>query len=110
MPVTFVAWHDVVVIAVDHKPKISTNLKRLRNIEATGRVALLVDEYDDTDWTRLWWVRVDGTARVIEDEAERSPLTERLRERYQQYRENPPSGPVIYVSIDAVRGWAYQSR
>lgn len=107
VPVTFAASTDTVVIAVDHKPKSTKSLKRLRNIKATGRVSLLVDEYDD-DWSRLWWVRVDGTAHVIENEPERTRLAERLRDRYEQYREQLPSGPVIRVTIDVVRGWSYQ--
>jgi PPOX class probable F420-dependent enzyme len=109
VPVTFAAWDDIVIVAVDHKPKTTTNLKRLRNIKATGRVSLLADEYDDVDWSRLWWVRVDGTARVIDEESERSKLAERLQPRYRQYRTNPPGGPVIYVTVDAVHGWAYGS-
>lgn len=109
VPVTFATWDDVVVIAVDHKPKTTTNLQRLRNIKATGRVSLLADEYDDNDWSRLWWVRVDGAAHVIEDEPDRSQLADRLRDRYEQYRETPPTGPVIRVTIEAVGGWAYRS-
>lgn len=109
VPVTFATWDRVVVIAIDHKPKTTTNLKRLRNIKANSRVSLLVDEYDDADWSRLWWVRVDGLARVIEDETERLPLAGRLQERYEQYRENLPAGPVIHVSIESVHGWAYQA-
>lgn len=109
VPVTFATWDDVVVIAVDHKPKTTTNLKRLRNIRATGRVSLLADEYDDDDWSQLWWVRVDGTAQVIEDEPDRSQMADRLRDRYEQYRETPPAGPVIRLAIEAVHGWAYRS-
>lgn len=109
VPVTFISWGDVVVIAVDHKPKTTNNLKRLRNIKATGRASLLVDEYNDSDWTQLWWVRVDGRARVIDAEPDRSRLAERLSSRYEQYREQPPAGPVIRVEIQSVHGWAYQS-
>ena len=38
----------------------TTSLRRLDNVRAHPAVSLLVDHYDD-DWTRLWWVRVDGT-------------------------------------------------
>ncbi|GAB3449457.1 TIGR03668 family PPOX class F420-dependent oxidoreductase [Actinophytocola sediminis] len=109
VPVTFAAVADTVVIAVDHKPKTTTNLKRLRNISATGRVSLLVDEYDDHDWSRLWWVRVDGVAQVVEDEPERSRLADRLGEKYQQYRQRPPTGAVIRVAVQTVRGWSAQA-
>jgi PPOX class probable F420-dependent enzyme len=108
VPVTFAAWDDTVVTAVDHKPKTTRDLKRLRNVEATGRVSLLVDEYDDRDWSRLWWVRVDGTARVVSAEPERTVLASRIGARYAQYAETPPMGPVIRVSIEVVRGWAYE--
>ncbi|MCF3960904.1 TIGR03668 family PPOX class F420-dependent oxidoreductase [Streptomyces fuscigenes] len=53
-----------IAIAVDHKPKRHRNLRRLRNIEERPRVCVLADEYSD-DWERLWWVRADGTARVL---------------------------------------------
>lgn len=106
VPVTFAAWATTVVIAIDHKPKTTLNLKRLRNIRATGRVSLLVDEYDE-DWSRLWWVRVDGTAEVVETEPARSELVTRLRAKYVQYQDNPPEGPVIRVSVDTVSGWRH---
>jgi PPOX class probable F420-dependent enzyme len=108
VPVTFALWGDVIVIAIDHKPKATTNLKRLRNIKETGCVSLLADDYDDQDWSRLWWVRVDGTARLVEDEWERGEPVARLCEKYAQYRETPPAGPVIWVSIDALTGWSYR--
>lgn len=109
VPVTFALWSDVVAIAVDHKPKGTTNLKRLRNIMETGRVSLLADEYDDRDWSRLWWVRVDGAARIIGDKRERADPIQRLCAKYVQYRERPPAGPVIWVDIDALTGWAYRA-
>ncbi|GAA3437308.1 hypothetical protein GCM10018954_069220 [Kutzneria kofuensis] len=56
VPVTFAVHDDTVVIAVDHKPKTTTNLRRLRNIRENGQVSLLVDHYDE-DWRQLWWVR-----------------------------------------------------
>ena len=69
VPVTFVldsqpGRGDRVYTAVDHKPKTTTRLQRLRNIEAHPQVALLADHYAD-DWSRLWWVRADGAATVL---------------------------------------------
>jgi PPOX class probable F420-dependent enzyme len=110
VPVTFaVCDDDVVLIAVDHKPKTTTNLKRLRNIKANRHVALLVDEYDDADWTRLWWVRVDGSATVFEDLRPHTDRLEVLRQKYRQYEDHPPTGPLIWIDITAVHGWAYGS-
>jgi PPOX class probable F420-dependent enzyme len=108
VPVTFAldAPGDSIVIVVDHKPKRTTDLKRLRNMRGNPRVAVLADHYED-DWTRLWWVRADGLARVIEDEAGRAEPVGRLRAKYPQYRETVPTGPVIAIAITAVSGWSY---
>jgi len=65
VPVCFALDGDVVVSVVDDKPKRSTRLRRFDNVRANPAVSLMVDHYDD-DWTQLWWVRVDGTARVLE--------------------------------------------
>jgi PPOX class probable F420-dependent enzyme len=106
VPVTFAVAGDSLVIAVDHKPKRTLDLKRLRNIRANPRVAVLADHYDD-DWTRLWWVRADGAAAVVTDDAGRAEPVARLSAKYPQYRERPPEGPVIAIAIDAVSGWSY---
>src|SRR6266705_3379607 len=57
---------DVLYFAVDSKPKHSRDLKRLRNIAGNPSVSVLVDHYVE-DWSRLWWVRIDGSARIISD-------------------------------------------
>ena len=100
VPVTFAVDGDTVVIAVDHKPKRTTDLKRLRNIAAQPRVSLLADHYDE-DWDQLWWVRADGRARV----ADTGPV-DLLVAKYPQYTGRPPAGPVIVVEIELWRGWA----
>ncbi len=104
VPVTFVVRGDTVAIAVDHKPKTTTELRRLRNIEANPRVCLLADDYDE-DWDRLWWVRADGTARVLRDAGRAEPAG-LLAAKYPQYAGRPPGGPVILVDVTAWRGWA----
>jgi PPOX class probable F420-dependent enzyme len=104
VPVTFALRGDRIVLAVDHKPKRTTELARLRNIEADPRVSLLADHYDD-DWDRLWWVRADGTARVLRDAGRAEPV-EWLVARYPQYADRPPAGPVIVVDVGKWRGWA----
>lgn len=112
VPVTF-GFVDpaTVVFAVDHKPKTSDRLRRLANIAVNPRVSLLVDEYADDDWTRLWWVRADGRARVVEpphDDHDRAVSS--LVKRYPQYAERPPVGPAIVVAVDRWSGWAYADR
>ncbi len=107
VPVTFAATTDTVLTAIDHKPKTTTNLKRLTNIRATGKVSLLADDYNDQDWTQLWWVRLDGTAEVVEAEPTRTELAEQLVTKYSQYRDTPPTGPVIRIKIKKIRSWTH---
>ena len=65
-------------------------LRRLDNIAANPAVCLLVDHYED-DWSRLWWVRFDGLARVLEDGPEHaSAIAAPLR----QVRAVPRHSPV----------------
>jgi PPOX class probable F420-dependent enzyme len=105
VPVVFAVDGDTVVIAIDHKPKARRDVRRLANIRANPAVSLLVDHYDE-DWTTLWWVRVDGTAEVVEDAAAMAGPIDLLLAKYPQYREIRPAGPVIAVRIDRWRGWA----
>jgi PPOX class probable F420-dependent enzyme len=89
---------------VDEKPKRSRRLQRLRNIETNPSVAILVDQYGD-DWGRLWWVRADGTGRVVRSRSERVAVLDALRAKYPQYAIAPPAGPVVAVDIERVTGW-----
>lgn len=109
VPVTFAAGDDSIVIAIDDKPKRTTDLKRLRNIRANSRVAVLADHYEDA-WERLWWVRADGIARIVEAGEEHDAAVRRLVERYRQYREHPPEGPVITIAVTAWSGWSYSDQ
>src|SRR2546428_8590138 len=107
-PITFAGDGDTIYFAVDAKPKRTTDLKRLRNIAASPSVSVLVDHYED-DWTRLWWVRVDGTARLLADGAQAVRATDLLAARYPQYRRARPGGPVVAISIDRISGWSSEA-
>jgi PPOX class probable F420-dependent enzyme len=90
--------------AVDHKPKRSVDLKRIRNLETNPAVEFVVDGYDE-DWGRLWWVRCSGTARVVESETERRSALQALEENYPQYAVDGPDGPVVAIDIETCEGW-----
>ncbi|HET6503000.1 MAG TPA: TIGR03668 family PPOX class F420-dependent oxidoreductase [Amycolatopsis sp.] len=105
VPVTFAVHDDEIVFAVDHKPKTTRNLRRLRNIAANPAVGFLADGYDE-DWTRLWWVRADGFATVVTDSADRAAPVNWLCAKYRQYADRPPEGPVVRTTVTAWRGWA----
>jgi PPOX class probable F420-dependent enzyme len=107
VPVVFALdteFPDTVYTAVDAKPKSTQRLRRLANIEANPQVSLLVDEYAD-DWTRLWWVRVDGVAAIHRDGAVMYTGHRYLRAKYPQYQSVPLDGPVIAVAVSRWSGW-----
>jgi len=107
VPIVFVLVGETIYSAVDAKPKTTTALRRLENARAHPRVSVLADHYDDTDWAALWWVRADGTARVLEvDDAEAARAIDELAERYAQHREHRPGGPVLAVDVDRWIGWS----
>jgi PPOX class probable F420-dependent enzyme len=97
---------DTIYSAVDAKPKRSTSLRRLANIAANPRVAILVDHYED-DWHALWWVRADGSGRVLDaDTPEGRDAIARLMARYPQYRKQPPQGPVVAIDVTRWSSWS----
>ena len=105
VPVTFAAAGDRIYTAVDAKPKTTRDLRRLRNIRENPLVAVLADHYDE-DWSRLWWVRADGHASIMDAPGDMAGPIRLLTEQYPQYRRSPPAGPVICVAVDRWAGWA----
>lgn len=111
VPVTFAVHpedepgdgEDLIVTAVDHKPKSTPALRRLRNITENPEVSLLADEYDD-DWSRLWWARADGRAELGEA-AGHPGLVAALVSKYSQYGERSPAGTLIIVRVHRWSGW-----
>jgi PPOX class probable F420-dependent enzyme len=103
--VTFAVEGDTIYTAVDQKPKSGANLKRLRNIAENPWVTMLADHYSD-DWDTLWWVRADGQAEVLADQPRMAAPLNLLAEWYWQYRQAPPTGPVIAISVERWSGWS----
>jgi PPOX class probable F420-dependent enzyme len=102
--ITFAVLGDAVVHMIDDKPKTTRRLQRLANVEATPRASMLVDGYDE-DWSKLWWVRVDGGVSVATSGGTWESARSSLGEKYPQYRTSPPSGPAILLAIDRVTHW-----
>jgi len=101
----FVVEGDRVWTAIDAKPKSGAPLQRLANVRANPRASLLVDHYEEA-WEALWWVRVDGTAAVLESGNEEERAIAALTARYAQYVRAPPGGPVIEIAIERITGWS----
>ena len=102
VPVTFAVLGSRIVFVVDDKPKSTTRLRRLDNIVTHPGVCLLADVYDD-DWSRLWWVRADGMASVLEQD---DAAIDALAARYPAYRQRRPRGPVVSIEVAVWTGWA----
>jgi PPOX class probable F420-dependent enzyme len=103
--VTFAVEGDMIYTAVDQKPKSGTDLKRLRNVGENPQVSMLADEYSD-DWGALWWARADGRAVILGDQRQMAEPLRLLTNRYWQYREAPPTGPVLAVTVERWSGWS----
>jgi len=106
VPIVFALAGSTIYSAVDAKPKRTRSLRRLANVEANPRVAVLADHYE-RDWHALWWVRADGNARVLEggDDESRAAL-DLLAARYPQYRARRPAGPVLAIDVERWSGWS----
>jgi PPOX class probable F420-dependent enzyme len=104
VPVTFAVHGEVVVFAVDHKPKTTTSLRRLANIAENPAVCFLADGYDE-DWSKLWWARADGTAQVLPDASRAEPISW-LQAKYEQYASRPPEHAVVSTLVHTWRGWS----
>lgn len=106
VPITFALVEDRLVTAVDHKPKTTTQLKRLENIAGHPEVSVVVDDYDDEDWNQLWWVRLRGLAQVIDDGPVYEAALDALTEKYAQYRDHRPSGPAVVIDLIRWQWWS----
>lgn len=109
IPVCFALLDDAtVVFAVDDKPKArGRKLKRLANLEANPRFALVVDRWDE-DWGRLGYVLLSGRGALVEDPARRASAVRALRARYPQYVEmdlDPERHPVVALDVERVHVW-----
>ncbi|MBA2390720.1 MAG: TIGR03668 family PPOX class F420-dependent oxidoreductase [Geodermatophilaceae bacterium] len=103
VPITFAVVDGLLGSAVETvKPKASTRLARLADVRRDARVGVLVDHYDE-DWARLWWVRIDGTAAIVQDHP---ALVTALRAKYESYRSESISGPFLVLTPLRWTGWS----
>jgi PPOX class probable F420-dependent enzyme len=91
--------------AVDRKPKRSSRIQRLENLERNPAAEILVDGYEE-DWSGLWWVRAAGSGRVVGSDAERSLGLDALKAKYPRYETEPPDGPVVAIELERITSWS----
>ncbi len=111
VPVCYVFDGSLLYSALDEKPKsvAPTHLKRVRNILAHPRVALVIDEYTE-DWSRLWYIQVRGQATLVERGTEQHSAAIRLlRAKYPQYeRMAIDQQPVLRITPEAISSWGME--
>ena len=107
VPVAYVMDDDGFVgVPVDRvKPKVSFRLQRERNLEADPRATLLIEHWDRSDWSKLWWVRAELRWAGDADAGRAAALAAVLAGRYPQYRDQP-FARVLVLRIVGATGWA----
>jgi PPOX class probable F420-dependent enzyme len=98
--------------AIDEKPKRSDDpqaLARVRDIGRSPLASLLVDRWDE-DWSRLAWLRLDGTALLVPPDptgaGEHVLAVALLRARYAQYAAQAlERSLLIRVTVEHAVSW-----
>ena len=96
---------DVLAVPVDTvKEKVSTDLQRVKNLDADPRASLVCDHWDADDWSRLWWVRAT-LERVNVGSESRTVLEGDLRRKYAQYEQAVFAGLLTFRIVE-ITGWS----
>ena len=108
VPVCYAVAGRVIASPVDLvKPKDTTELGRLKNLDRRATATLLCERWSRHDWSRLWWVRAQLVRRPGDDV--RASLLEEceaaLRERYYQYR-GVEFAALLVFDVMSLTGWA----
>jgi PPOX class probable F420-dependent enzyme len=106
VPIVFALDGATIVFAVDDKPKSTRELRRLANIRADPRVSVLVHHYEE-GWAAVWWVRVDGRARVVDAGPALDRAVALLAEKHPPYAADLPPGPAVLIDAETWRWWSY---
>jgi PPOX class probable F420-dependent enzyme len=110
IPVCYAFDGERLYSPVDEKPKrvAPRRLKRVRNIEANPRIALVIDDYSE-DWAQLAYVLISGLAEVLEPDdgaGEHARAVALLREKYPPYRAMKiEQRPVIKITPIRIKQW-----
>lgn len=118
IPICYVFDGEHIYSAIDEKPKsvAASSLKRVRNIEANPRVALVIDDYSE-DWSKLAYLLIAGTAEIIppgkkaskeasNEAREHARAVSLLREKYPQYRSMKiDERPMIKIRPARIKRW-----
>ena len=107
IPICYAFDGEALYSALDLKPKQvgGRRLKRVRNILANPKVALIIDDYSE-DWDTLAYVLIQGTATLLDDGDEQSKAESLLREKYPQYERLLETGcTILKITPEKVVSW-----
>jgi PPOX class probable F420-dependent enzyme len=110
VPIVFARAGGALWSPIDGKPKRGVELARVRNLRADGRVCLLLDHYE-ADWSKLWWLRVDGRADLVPARgADAERAAEALCAKYPAYASGVTplfagEPTLIRIAIEKALGW-----
>jgi PPOX class probable F420-dependent enzyme len=110
VPICFVLdpREPLLITPLDDKPKARDDpleLARVRDIRARPEVAVLVDRWSE-DWTMLAWLRLGGTARIVDPGDAPGGAIGALRAKYPQYATHRlEARPLIAISITHASSW-----
>ena len=109
VPVCYATDGRAYYSAIDAKPKRTPpeRLRRVQNIRANPRVALLIDHYEE-DWQKLRYVMVQGRAELLHEGPEQEAARHLLTAKYPQYARMPlaETGLVIKITPERVIAWS----
>jgi PPOX class probable F420-dependent enzyme len=104
VPACFAIVDEWLAIPIDAiKPKGSTALGRVRNLDRDPHATLLVEHWDPADWSRLWWVRL-SLLRAEPGAELAARLEQGLRVRYPQYATTTFTSMLAF-RLERVGGW-----
>ena len=107
VPFCFVCKGGRIYSVLDAKPKSSDlrRLRRVRNIVDNPRVSVVIDHYE-ADWSKLWFLLIQGIAELLEPCVEHVAALAELRGKYPQYRDmDLDDNPMIRITPQRVTGW-----
>ena len=109
IPICYAYDGSDIYLVIDRKPKTVSprGLKRVRNLLANPRAAVVIDDFSE-DWSQLAYVLVQGPAQLLESGEEHKRAVELLKEKYPQYREmGIEDSPVIKVTVERAIPWGH---
>ena len=109
VPVCYAVVDDTIWIALDDKPKTVDDVRelaRVRDVVARPAVSLLVDRWSE-DWSALAWIRLYGTADLVEPRDVPAMVIPALVTRYPQYRDHDlEHRPLLRIAPERVSRWS----